>query len=350
MRDNLHPLFYTMTIIDKPIEELRPYRKNPRINDDAVKYVAESIRRFGFKVPVVIDSSNVIVAGHTRLKAAKQLGMDTIPCVVADDLSPEEIRAFRLADNKVAEKSKWDADLLTEELEGITDIDMSAFDFDIPGEEETEEEDDEPGENERQRTADAYNLDSYDEKRTAGFYQMPVLKRCTFVPDELIGFNYAKTSERKNVGIHFFIDDYQFERVWNAPMDYIDQLSEYDCVLTPDFSLYMDMPIAMKIWNVYRSRLIGQMMQDSGIRVIPTLSWAEPQTYQFCFDGLPSGGTVAVSTVGVMRDKSARAIWADGMTEAIKRLKPKNIICYGSKLDFDFGKINVKYIEARKFK
>ena len=339
-----------MTIIDKPIEELQPYRKNPRINDEAVKYVAESIRRFGFKVPVVIDSSNVIVAGHTRLKAAKQLGMDTIPCVVADDLSPEEIRAFRLADNKVAEKSKWDADLLTEELEGITDIDMSAFDFDIPGEEETEEEDDEPGENERQRTADAYNLDSYDEKRTAGFYQMPVLKRCTFVPDELIGFNYAKTSERKNVGIHFFIDDYQFERVWNAPMDYMDQLSEYDCVLTPDFSLYMDMPIAMKIWNVYRSRLIGQMMQDSGIRVIPTLSWAEPQTYQFCFDGLPAGGTVAVSTVGVMRDKSARAIWADGMTEAIKRLKPKNIICYGSKLDFDFGKINVKYIEARKFK
>ena len=339
-----------MTIIDKPIEELQPYRKNPRINDEAVKYVAESIRRFGFKVPVVIDSSNVIVAGHTRLKAAKQLGMDTIPCVVADDLSPEEIRAFRLADNKVAEKSKWDADLLTEELEGITDIDMSAFDFDIPGEEETEEDDDEPGENERQRTADAYNLDSYDEKRTAGFYQMPVLKRCTFVPDELIGFNYAKTSERKNVGIHFFIDDYQFERVWNAPMDYMDQLSEYDCVLTPDFSLYMDMPIAMKIWNVYRSRLIGQMMQDSGIRVIPTLSWAEPQTYQFCFDGLPAGGTVAVSTVGVMRDKSARAIWADGMTEAIKRLKPKNIICYGSKLDFDFGKINVKYIEAKKFK
>ena len=276
--------------------------------------------------------------------------MDTIPCVVADDLSPEEIRAFRLADNKVAEKSKWDADLLTEELEGITDIDMSAFDFDIPGEEETEEEDDEPGENERQRTADAYNLDSYDEKRTAGFYQMPVLKRCTFVPDELIGFNYAKTSERKNVGIHFFIDDYQFERIWNAPMDYMDLLAEYDCVLTPDFSLYMDMPIAMKIWNVYRSRLIGQMMQDGGIRVIPTLSWAEPQTYQFCFDGLPSGGTVAVSTVGVMRDKSARAIWADGMTEAIKRLKPKNIICYGSKLDFDYGKINVKYIEARKFK
>ena len=160
----------------------------------------------------------------------------------------------------------------------------------------------------------------------------------------------ARTSDRKNVGIHFFIDDYQFERVWNAPMDYMDLLSEYDCVLTPDFSLCMDMPIAMKIWNIYRSRLIGQMMQDSGIRVIPTLSWAEPQTYQFCFDGLPTGGSVAVSTVGVMRDKSARAIWADGMTEAIKRLKPKNIICYGSKMDFDFGKINMKYIEARKFR
>ena len=107
-------------------------------------------------------------------------------------------------------------------------------------------------------------------------------------------------------GFIFFIDDYQFERVWNDPYPYIERLREFPCALTPDFSLYMDIPMAMKIWNVYRSRLIGQMMQDADIVVISTLSWAEPETFSFCFEMLEQGGVVAVSTVGVMRNKSAQ--------------------------------------------
>lgn len=111
--------------------ELKPYEKNPRHNDDAVQAVAESIREFGFKVPIVIDSDKVIVAGHTRWKASGILGLSEVPCIVADDLTPEQVRAFRLADNKVAELSDWDYELLDGELDGLEDWDMSKFGFSV---------------------------------------------------------------------------------------------------------------------------------------------------------------------------------------------------------------------------
>lgn len=119
-----------MNIIDKSIAELTPYEKNPRKNDGAVAKVAASIKEFGFKVPIVIDKDGVIVAGHTRLKAAESLGMETVPCIVADDLTDEQIKAFRLADNKVAEFAEWDLDALAEELADISEIDMDEFGFD----------------------------------------------------------------------------------------------------------------------------------------------------------------------------------------------------------------------------
>ena len=119
-----------MEVIDKQIAELTPYAKNPRKNDQAVNAVAASIKEFGFKVPIVIDSDGVIVAGHTRLKAALLLGLETVPCVVADDLTEDQIKAFRLADNKTAELAEWDLALLDEEIAELTDIDMSQFGFD----------------------------------------------------------------------------------------------------------------------------------------------------------------------------------------------------------------------------
>ena len=128
-----------MQIIEKKIGDIKPYEKNPRKNDSAVDAVANSIKEFGFKVPVVIDKDNVIVCGHTRYKAAKKLGLKAVPCVVADDLTEEQIKAYRLADNKVSELAEWDIDLLGEELDGIFDIDMSDFGFDLTEEEEETE-------------------------------------------------------------------------------------------------------------------------------------------------------------------------------------------------------------------
>lgn len=119
-----------MKIVNKKVDELKPYVNNPRFNDEAVEYVANSIKTFGFKVPIIIDKNNEIVAGHTRYKASLELGLKEVPCIVADDLNEEQIKAFRLADNKVSEKAQWNFELLEEELDDIIDIDMSQFDFD----------------------------------------------------------------------------------------------------------------------------------------------------------------------------------------------------------------------------
>lgn len=119
-----------MQIQERFIEDLREYENNPRYNEKAVEAVAESIKEFGFKVPIVIDSDGVIVAGHTRLKAARSLGLDKVPCIVADDLTPEQVKAFRLADNKTAELAEWNFELLENELAELNNFDMDALGFD----------------------------------------------------------------------------------------------------------------------------------------------------------------------------------------------------------------------------
>lgn len=329
-----------MEIVYKDPKTLIAYEKNPRKNDAAVKFVAKSIKEFGFKIPVIIDKNDVIVAGHTRQKASLKLEMNSIPCIVADDLSENQIRAFRLADNKVAEKAEWDFNLLDEEIEAIDDLDMGDFGFEF---EEAEVPVEKPKKNERVRTDDAYNLPYVDLDRCDGKYQIPIIERESHVPDSLIGFNYALTAKDKTAGVHFYIDDYQFERIWVSPEKYIEVLKEFDCVLTPDFSLYMDMPLAMKLWNVFRSRLIGQMMQDAGITVIPTVSWAEPATFDFCFDGIEAESIVSISTVGVKNSTEAMSVWKAGVSELIARKKPKAILVYGGEIDFDYGNRHVLY-------
>mgnify|MGYP001623984320 CR=1 FL=1 len=129
-----------MNIINVNINDSIPYDKNPRFNDEAVEYVANSIKEFGFKVPVVLDKNNVIVTGHTRIKACEKLGINEIPCIYADDLTEEQVKAFRLADNKVGEIAQWYFDLLNLELDDIN-LDMSEFgflDMDLESEQEKE--------------------------------------------------------------------------------------------------------------------------------------------------------------------------------------------------------------------
>lgn len=121
-----------MEIVFRKVKDLKPYEKNPRKNDEAVKFVKASIEQFGFKVPIVIDKDGIIVAGHTRLKAAKELGMSEVPCIVADDLTEEQVKAYRLADNKTAEIAEWDIELLNTELLDLeANFDMADFGFEI---------------------------------------------------------------------------------------------------------------------------------------------------------------------------------------------------------------------------
>ena len=118
-----------MNIVLKNLNEIKPYKNNPRKNENSIKYVENSIRDFGFKVPIVIDKNGEIVAGHTRYEASKNLGLKKVPCIVADDLNDAQIKAFRIADNKVSEFSKWDFDKLYEEIKNLENVDFSQYGF-----------------------------------------------------------------------------------------------------------------------------------------------------------------------------------------------------------------------------
>ncbi len=118
-----------MQIEEMRVADLIPYENNPRKNDEAVEAVAASIKEFGFKVPIIVDADNVIIAGHTRLKAAQLLGMKTVPVIRADDLTDEQVKAFRLVDNKTAELAGWDFTALEAEMEELADFNMERFGF-----------------------------------------------------------------------------------------------------------------------------------------------------------------------------------------------------------------------------
>ena len=120
-----------MKIENLKVSELVPYEKNPRRNDTAVESVAESIKQFGFQQPIVIDSQNIIIAGHTRLKAAKKLGLSSVPCVRAEELTPEQVKAYRILDNKTNELAGWDFNALADELKSF-EFDFSGFEIELP--------------------------------------------------------------------------------------------------------------------------------------------------------------------------------------------------------------------------
>ena len=335
-----------------PIENLKPYENNAKIHTvEQIEQIKASITEFGMNDPIAIWKDNIIIEGHGRLIACKELGFKELPVIRLDNLTDDERKAYTLVHNKLTMNTDFDIDLLNEELETI-EIDMTEFGFedlsgfDDFGEDEEEDFDDGYYGDERERTNRAYNLDLIEEL-TNDFWQMPIIECDDFIPDDLIGFNYAKSSENKNCGIHFYVDDYQFERIWNYPEKYVDVLEQYECILTPDFSLYLDMPMPMKIWNIYRSRLIGQYFQKRGIKVIPTISWAEEETFKFCFKGIPKGSIVSISTIGVKQDENALKIWRDGVDEMIKQIEPKAILVYGGKLDYDFKDIQVYYYENK---
>lgn len=115
-------------IIMMPLDSIIPYDNNPRFNEGAVEVVANSIKEFGFKNPIIVDKNNVIIAGHTRLKAAYELGLEEAPVIIAEDLTEDQVKAFRLVDNKTSEFAKWDFAKLEEELAGIN-LDLTAFDL-----------------------------------------------------------------------------------------------------------------------------------------------------------------------------------------------------------------------------
>lgn len=198
---------------------------------------------------------------------------------------------------------------------------------------------------ERTRTGRLYGLDILKGiKFTNDFYQIPIMDKSLFIPEELIAFNKALTIKREVKGaFHCFLDDYQFERLWRDPQRYINPLKRAEAILSPDFSLYRDMSNSLQIYNVYRSRLIGSYYQKQGLEVIPTIGWSLPDSYDFCFLGVPKGSVIAISTVGIKRSHYAKALFIAGYEEMIKRLEPSSVLVYGGAIDYDLKGSNIIY-------
>ena len=164
-----------------------------------------------------------------------------------------------------------------------------------------------------------------------GKYGIPQIEPVKAYPHgEFIPVNYHYTAkDQASKIVHFFVDDYQFIRYWNTPDKYIPKLLQFAAVCAPDFSTYTDMPLAMQIYNHYRKHWIGVYLQEYGCKVIPTISWSTPDSYEWCFDGEPEGGTVAVSSVGCMNGKKKKELFLSGYNAMIEKLHPESIVFYG---------------------
>ena len=164
----------------------------------------------------------------------------------------------------------------------------------------------------------------------AGRFDIPILRPELTTAENWISFNYAKGCEEPSEhGVHFFVDDYQFNRIWAHPDNYLGMMARFDTVCTPDFSTYTDFPRIIQIYNHYRKHWIGAYLQEYGCRVIPTISWSTLDSYDWCFDGEPEGGTVAVSSVGCMNSKKKKELFLSGYNAMIERLHPESIVFYG---------------------
>ena len=172
---------------------------------------------------------------------------------------------------------------------------------------------------------------------------------------QFIGFNYAKTCEKQqktDFGVHFFLDDYQFERLWKRPEKYTESLKRFKYVLSPDFSMYMDYPKAMQMWKHYQKHWLGAYMELYGVKVIPTIGWSDKDSFKWCFDGEPKNSIVAVSSIGTQRYKESKKAFLVGYNEMIKRLTPKLVLFWGN-IPEEIDKTNILpmgYIMDEKFK
>lgn len=335
--------------------DIKPYELNAKKHpQEQIDKIARSLSEFGWQQPLVIDRDNVLIIGHGRLLAAKQLGMSDVPCVRAENLTDEQVKALRLADNKIAE-SEWDGEKLLQSLEEISDLDMGDFGFDL---DELEEElypngrygsdyDDDDSESEwtgkrdntsSMRYASFENQEVMQFDTSDNFYGFPVMRATQTVGDKFLRFcDWKECDDPENYIAHFYYDDFKFMSAWKEPDKYIERLRRFKAVVSPDFSLYTDFPKALQILSCYRRQWCGAYWQYLGLDVIPDVVWGEESTFEWCFDGIPKNSTVAVSSVGVKNDDRWNGkednLFLKGYNAMMERLEPTTVLFYGKLVD-----------------
>ena len=338
-----------------PIDSIKFYVNNSKIHTPKqIEQIKKSIAEFNFNDPIAVWN-NEVVEGHGRLEAAKQLGMDTVPIIRLDDLTDEQRKAYGLVHNQLTMNTGLDLEALSAELDGISSIDMQAFDFDVDDINlEIEEKEEKHQQEKGDYMVDLAKIENIHKGifEGVGKYDMPILEPVTELPPikEWISFNYVLSDKNpEGKAVHFFIDDYQFERVWRQPEKYLDKLKQYVCVATPDFSPYSDMPLILQMYSHYKKQWVGRWLQYNGVTVIPTIrSSTDKRSFEWYLDGIPKGGIVIMSSMWCDSRKDEEQNESDRYEyEHMKEvIQPKKIFIYGRKsekmgiLDTD----NVEYI------
>ena len=338
------------------VDDLKPYKNNAKKHDDEdVQAIINSIREFGMIDPVGIwGKDNIIVEGHGRLMACKNLGIEEIPCIRLDNLTNEQRKAYTLAHNKTAELSGWFEDMLKSELDSIEKIDMSEFGFDlnslIPEDDLSLDlgdgllGDDLEDERDPSCQHNCFENQEIMQFPIANNYGFPEMTATETTGNKMLRFmDWKEVDNPEDYIAHFYYDDYKFIQAWRNPDKYIEQLRKFKAVVSPDFSLYTDFPKALQILSCYRRQWVGAYWQMMGLDVIPDVVWGNEDSFEFCFDGIPKHSTVAVSTVGVKRDEDWNAkendLFLKGYNEMIKRLEPTTILFYGDMIEGCEGNI-----------
>ena len=326
-------------------DALKRYEGNAKKHTERqIKVLVKSITDYGFRQPILIDKDNIVIAGHGRLEAAKKLKMLQVPCLYVDDLTPEQIREYRLIDNKAAELSTWDFDLLKAEMPKIG-IEMQDFGFDINKIFKEKPDDFKQSKNlDNLFKANMPIVNEWGIPETRPFTEN--LDGIQWIPYDIIN----KYKGMDNIGVHFYIDDYKFNGVWTNPDKWLEVLRQFKAVITPDFSVYTDMPRAQQLWNHYRRQWLGKYWQDNGINIVSDVCWHIGNLQDWHILGIPKGTTIARS----WSSNQMKQERLDDFVEIIKQLEPHKVYIKCSKKDekmlklyFDFDTID---IAAKYFK
>ena len=168
-----------------------------------------------------------------------------------------------------------------------------------------------------------------------GYIELPVIKTSDKLPEKVVTFSKAMTKSWTDFDcwVVFYEHDKEFERLWNNPKQYLDKLKKFKGVISPDFSLYRNMPLVMQMWNTYRGRALAVWLQNNDVEIIPNVRFGDERTFSFCFDGIEENKTVAVGTHGCIKRKEDKIFFRVGLARMVQRLSPKIIIVYGSAPD-----------------
>lgn len=194
-----------------------------------------------------------------------------------------------------------------------------------------------------------FNIDLLDGMIPSGDMDIPTILRTDAHPKSLISFDKAVQAKQYNNWVHFFIHDQAFMRLWRNPWKYYSILADHQGVISPDFSIFWDYPLFIQFESVCRSRIIGSWLQQNGIPVIPCVRWGKKETFSFAFEGIESGGTVAVGTAGCMREKEIRQVFEEGFPAMLERINPRRVVVYGSRRSPVFSEAEQAGIEIVSF-